>query len=95
MTRICKACRDEMYERLAAEYLGHETRRTNPMPSQGLTQAIRLLKAERRKPTDADRPPPSPLPGRKVPYIAGQLSLIDIFAAAEQHEAEEETSHAA
>ncbi len=40
-----------------------------------LTEALRLLKAETRKPTDADRPRVSTVPGRKVPLIPGQLEL--------------------
>jgi hypothetical protein len=64
------------------------------MTSQGLAEARRLLKAAKRKPDEADRPPPSTFTGRKPPHIAGQLSLTDIPAADERHEGEE-TSNAA
>jgi hypothetical protein len=44
--------------------------------SEGLTQALRLLHATRRKPTEADRPPLSILQGRRpVRKIDGQLDI--------------------
>jgi len=43
--------------------------------SPGLAEALRLLRLEKRKPTEADRPPTSTLPGRKVKPLPGQLSL--------------------
>jgi hypothetical protein len=45
--------------------------RSNP----GLAEARRLLRLPRRKPTDADRPPVSPAPGRKINPLPGQLDL--------------------
>jgi hypothetical protein len=43
--------------------------------SAGLHEALRLLAAPRRKPTDNDRPPPSVSPGRRARPIDGQLRL--------------------
>jgi len=43
--------------------------------SPGLAEALRLLRLEKRRPTEADRPPPSTLPGRKLRPLAGQLEL--------------------
>jgi hypothetical protein len=43
--------------------------------SLGLREALRNLKASRRKPDDLDRPPPTPLSGRRTRLIEGQLSL--------------------
>lgn len=43
--------------------------------SGGLLDALRLLKLEKRRPTDADRPPVIPMPGRKVRPHRGQLDL--------------------
>jgi hypothetical protein len=43
--------------------------------SAGLREALRFLKAPKRKPTDADRPPPSSLPGRRARLVDGQLGL--------------------
>lgn len=40
-----------------------------------MTAALRALRADRRKPTDADRPSVSVLPGREVMPIPGQLEL--------------------
>jgi hypothetical protein len=40
-----------------------------------LTETLRLLGLPKRKPTDADRPPVSTLPGRKVKPLPGQLEL--------------------
>jgi hypothetical protein len=47
--------------------------RSNP----GLAETLRLLKLPRHKPTDADRPPPSPAPGRKIEPLPGQLDLLE------------------
>jgi hypothetical protein len=44
-------------------------------PNAGLRAAVRALKHEKRKPTDADRPPPTPFPGRRVKPLPGQLDL--------------------
>ena len=41
----------------------------------GLAAALRLRGAARRKPDDADRPPPSIFVGRRVELIDGQLDL--------------------
>lgn len=41
----------------------------------GLQDALNALRAPKGKPTDADRPRPTPLPGRKPKQIAGQLDL--------------------
>jgi hypothetical protein len=44
----------------------------------GLAAALRNLRAKARKPTEADRPPPSVFQGRApVRFIEGQLSLED------------------
>ncbi len=43
--------------------------------SPGLREALRALAAPRRKPTDADRPPPSVFPGRKAKALPGQLEV--------------------
>ncbi len=40
-----------------------------------LLETLRLFRLEKRKPTEADRPPPSTLPGRVAPRLAGQLVL--------------------
>jgi hypothetical protein len=40
-----------------------------------LTETLGLLGLPRHKPTDADRPPVSTLPGRKVKPLLGQLEL--------------------
>ena len=45
--------------------------------SEGLTAAIRSLRAARRKPDDSDRPPPSTLPGPKPKILPGQLTFDD------------------
>ena len=39
--------------------------------TRGLHEAVQALKAEKRKPTDADRPPPSTFPGRKIKLLPG------------------------
>ena len=39
--------------------------------TRGLHEAVRALKAEKRKPTDAASPPPSTFPGRKMKTAAG------------------------
>jgi hypothetical protein len=49
---------------------------SHPMPP-GLCEALRLSRLPKRKPTEADRPPPSTLPGRKTRPLPGQLSLVD------------------
>jgi hypothetical protein len=41
----------------------------------GLAAALRLLSAARRRPDDADRPPPSTFAGKKVRLIPGQIDL--------------------
>jgi hypothetical protein len=41
----------------------------------GMAQAKRALSAPKRKPDDADRPPPSAFPGRRPKMIPGQMSL--------------------
>jgi len=51
--------------------------------SPGLREALRALAAPRRKPTDADRPPPSVLPGRKTKALPGQLVVGEHVA--EEH----------
>jgi hypothetical protein len=43
----------------------------------GLREALRMHGLPRRKPTEADRPPPQPLPGPKPNHIPGQLELTD------------------
>ena len=40
-----------------------------------LTEALKAHKRPKRAPTEADRPPTSTLPGRKVKVIPGQLEL--------------------
>jgi hypothetical protein len=50
-------------------------RSRRPGASLALREALRALKLEARKPTDADRPPPSTFPGRKVSVRPGQLDF--------------------
>ena len=45
--------------------------RINP----AVAETLRLLKLPQRKPTDADRPPVKPAPGRKIKPLRGQLDL--------------------
>jgi len=46
--------------------------------SEGLAQALRLLRAARREPTEADRPPPSIFQGRRpVRHMDGQLDIYE------------------
>ena len=40
-----------------------------------LTAALQAHKLPKRAPTEADRPPTSTLPGRKVKVLPGQLEL--------------------
>ena len=42
-----------------------------------LTETLRAHKLPKRAPNEADRPPTSTLPGRKVKVLAGQLRLGD------------------
>lgn len=44
-------------------------------PSPAQQAALDALAAERRKPDDADRPPPSVLPGPKAKALPGQLTI--------------------
>jgi hypothetical protein len=46
-----------------------------PVASPALEDALRRSHAEKRKPTERDRPPVSTFPGSPVPVIPGQLSL--------------------
>jgi hypothetical protein len=48
---------------------------SNGKTPRGLREALRFLTASRRTPTDDDRPPPSPFPGRRPHHVDGQLSL--------------------
>jgi hypothetical protein len=41
----------------------------------GHLDALRALKLEKRRPTDADRPRPSTFPGRNAERIPGQLRI--------------------
>jgi hypothetical protein len=41
-----------------------------------MAAARAALRAEKRMPTDADRPPVKPLPGRKPRLHAGQLDFL-------------------
>ncbi len=42
-----------------------------------LAATLRALRLDRRKPTEADRPPASTFPGRKATVLPGQLELAD------------------
>ena len=42
----------------------------------GLREALRALKLPKRAPTDDDRPPVKPFPGRKPTLIDGQIDLF-------------------
>lgn len=44
------------------------------MPA-GLREALRARRLAKRTPTEADAPPPSTLPGKKVKPLPGQLDL--------------------
>jgi hypothetical protein len=48
----------------------------------GLNEALRLLKAPRRKPDDADHPP-STFGGKKVRFIFGQIDLFSTHYGAQ------------
>lgn len=43
----------------------------------GLAAALRALRAKRRPPTEADRPPLTTFPGPRIPVLPGQLGLFD------------------
>ena len=45
-------------------------------PSQAERETLAALKAERRKPTEADAPPLSTFPGRPVKPTPGQLDMF-------------------
>jgi hypothetical protein len=45
-------------------------------PSEGMREATRALALPKRKPTDADRPPVSTLPGPRAQVLPGQLDLF-------------------
>ena len=45
--------------------------------SPGLAEALRLLRLERRRPSDDDRPRVTPLAGPKVRPLRGQLNLLE------------------
>jgi hypothetical protein len=49
-----------------------------PQASRGLREALSNLKAARRKPDEADRPPPKALPGRRLRPIDGQIRLEEV-----------------
>jgi hypothetical protein len=46
----------------------------DPTPP-GVKKALQALRLPKRKPTDADRPPPSTFPGRKAKVLPGQLDF--------------------
>ncbi len=46
-----------------------------PEYSPGVSESLRLRKLPQRKPTEADRPPVTPLPGRQIKPLPGQLDL--------------------
>jgi hypothetical protein len=50
-----------------------------------LTEAVKLLRARKGKPSDVDRPPVKPAPGRKPKLHRGQL---DFFGGEEGREEE-------
>jgi len=43
--------------------------------SAGVREALRALRQRKGRPTSADQPPPSTLPGRRVRVLKGQLDL--------------------
>jgi len=47
------------------------------MTTPGLREAGRALRAHKGKATDADRPPPSMFPGRRVNVLGGQMQIGD------------------
>jgi hypothetical protein len=74
LSGICKPCRDQLFERLAAEFTAGQA----DEPS-AVGEALRAARtAERRKPTEADATPPATFPGRKRKPLPGQLSLGDL-----------------
>jgi hypothetical protein len=75
-SRICKPCRDELYQQLAAEYVNAE--RDGDGQNHGLLDAVNAKRRAKRTPTEADRPPLRPFPGSKPPAVPGQLTLDDI-----------------
>jgi hypothetical protein len=50
-------------------------------PNRSLTEALRAARLPKRKPTEDDRPPPRPFPGRKSRFIPGQLTFNEIDTA--------------
>jgi hypothetical protein len=49
--------------------------RSSKKLSPGVREAMRFLKAPRREPTDADRPPPSMFAGKEPYHISGPAQL--------------------